>query len=65
MVKQRIISAAVSLGLLITAFPAAAQQYDRIEEFNCDFNDGSLKNVVREIATLGSFANQESYIGNQ
>lgn len=64
MVKQRIISAAVSLGLLITAFPAAAQQYDRIEEFNCDFNDGSLKNVVREIATLGSFANQESYIGN-
>lgn len=48
----------------MSGFSVYAHETDKITEFNHDFNDGSLKNVVREIATLGSFANQESYIGN-
>lgn len=63
MIRQRIISLVISLGLLLT-IPVTAQQMNEIEEFDHNFNDGSLKNVVREIATLGSFANQETYIGN-
>lgn len=64
MAKRKLISFILTAALMIPGFAVCAGETDVITEFNHDFNDGSLKNVVREIATLGSFANQDSYIGN-
>lgn len=61
---KRIISFVVLIAMVLSGSAVYARESDTITEFSHDFNDGSLKNVVREIATLGSFANQEYYIGN-
>lgn len=69
---RRIISLAASAALLMTNLPAAyaaepsaaAEPTGVIEEFVHDFNDGSLKNVGRQIDTVGTLYNQEYYASN-